>query len=88
MVSYTGGFLHTPLGRVMCSTWRPDRIISIVCRWLRGLNQAVFEDLAQDLSHWGVALEKVPRLQALKGSGLGRMGLNRAVPQVRRLSVR
>lgn len=48
-------------------------------------NQAALEDLALGLSHWAVALEKVPRLQALKGSGLGGIGLNRADPQVRRL---
>lgn len=51
-------------------------------------NQVAFEDLALDPSHWGLALEKVPRLQALKGLGLDGIGLNRAVPQVRRLSVR
>lgn len=51
-------------------------------------SQAAFEDLALGLSHWGLALEKVPRLQALKGLGLGGIGLNRAVPRVRRLAVR
>lgn len=69
----------------MCFNWRPDRIIPIGAD---GPIKLLLKILHWALSHWGLVSEKVPRLQALKGLVLGGIGLSRAVPQVRRLSVR